>query len=333
MNDNGELTWEFSTRGTFDQIARFAAAARTDASGDARESRREGAPDWPITGLGTPYDATDLSPFNPSGAIYFMDGYSDAKIRLRASGEEILLQFWDKNTSISASAPFVFDEERARQGVYLPAPPPLRPIAHAPLDAPGRYMRSTSAHLMQVISMNMKHQDGASRLLIGLPYAEAYPRIFYDGSHFPEGREDGSSYGMVQSLTEFTDPATGTRETDANGYPARSFFAIYHIIETPVGAFFNKKATQMELQPNGNGKLALRLPPIPFNYALINAPIPLYDVADPSGEPVAELVDAHHHDAGAANMATEDAWPYHQPDVAGIERSVAKLSRRRGGNA
>lgn len=322
MSNNDELTWEISARGSLDQIARFLGGGSV--GGRRGQVRGSGGSQWPMTCLGDPYEATDISRFNPSGAIYFMDGYSDARIKLRGSGEEIFLQFWDKNTSISASAPIPFERERVMQGLYVPAPPPLRPVAYMPLDAPIRYARSTSCHLMQVISMNMKHQDGQSRLLIGLPYAEAYPRVFYDESLFPEGRDDGSSFGMVQSLTEFVDSETGVREAATNGYPARSFFAIYHIIETPVGAFFNKKATQMELQPGKDGKLALTLPPIPFKYDLINGPIPLYDVEDPSGEAIADLVEAHHHDAGAASVATKDAWPYHQPDLAKIERSVAK---------
>jgi hypothetical protein len=170
---------------------------------------------------------------------------------------------------------------------------------------------------MQVISMNMRDREerSACRLLIGLPYAEKYPDIFFNKSHFEPGRTDASSYGVVQSLTEFKSNSTGRSDVDANGYPARSFFAIYHVLETSVGTFFNKKATQMELQPSPEGKLALTLPPIPFNYSLINAPIPLFDVRDPDGQPVGEVYAAHHESAGAASRPTPEAWPWHQPQM------------------
>lgn len=273
----------------------------------------------------SPYRATDISPFAPSGAVYFMDGGSDVTFRLRGSTEEIRLDFTDQNTSISASKPLVYTPDALAQGLYVPVPPPLDPIAHLPKDTPARYTRHTTMHLMQVISMNMRNSATGAKLLIGLPYAERFPSIFYQSALFPEGVTSGASYGVVQSLTEFNDPVTQSREVHANGYPARSFFAIYHILETSVGTFFNKKATQMELQPGPTGKLALKLPPIPFLYSLINGPIPLYDVNEPTGEPVGEVIAAHHRDAGAATIATRDAWPYHAPDLQSIAAARAKL--------
>src|SRR5262249_43938590 len=153
----------------------------------------------------------------------------------------------------------------------------------------------------QVISMNMRERDSNCRLLIGLPYAEKYPELFFRQDIFNDGKTGGSSYGIVQSLTEFDDPETGRRTTEANGYPARSFFAIYHILETKVGTFFNKKPSMMELQPNEQGKLALTLPPIPFNYQLINGPIPLFDVNHPDSSPVGELIAAHHESTQPAS--------------------------------
>ena len=74
----------------------------------------------------------------------------------------------------------------------------------------------------------------------------------------------------------------------------------------------------MELQPQADGKLALRLPPLPFNYALINGPIPLYLANQADDEPIADLIMAHHRDEGAAFGATEDAWPWHPIYAAAI---------------
>lgn len=267
----------------------------------------------PISPFHSIYDATDISPFSPSAAVYWMDGGSDATIVLRESEEKVTLSFEDRNTVIAASSPFVFDKQTAETGLYTPVPEPLQPVARLPLDTPSRFQRMTTTHMMQVISMNMKHRDGKSRLLIGLPYAEEFPDVFFNSTLFPEPILDASSFGIVQSLTEFSDELTNTREITSNGYPARSFFAIYHVIQTPVGTFFNKKATQMELQPSARGKLALKMPPIPFLYSLINGPIPLFDVRDPDGPAIADLHAAHHRDAGAALEPTAEAWPFRAP--------------------
>ena len=267
-----------------------------------------------LSAFASVYDLTDISPFPPSAAVYWMDGWSDATFVLRDSQEKVYLDFTDRNTVIAASSPFVFDEELAISGQYTPVPEPLDPSAHLPLDTPARYQRNTTSHMMQVISMNMKHSDGKSRLLIGLPYLEDFPEIYFNSELYPERIKDASSFGIVQSLTEFSDPILETREEASNGYPARSFFAIYHILDTPAGTFFNKKATQMELQPSPSGKLALKMPPIPFSYNLINGPIPLYDVQNPDGKPIGNLVAAHHNDRGAARAPTDTAWPFHQPN-------------------
>ncbi len=261
----------------------------------------------------------DVSKFNPSGAIYFMDGYSDATLIIKKSGERLHFKFWDRNTSISATAPMLYNKKELEKGIYIPVPPPLEATAFLPNNTPDRYKQDTTMHLMQVISMNMLDKDTECKLLIGVPYAEQFPEIFYDSSLFEDASKDASSYGIVQSLTQFVNPVTKKKEVDSNGYPARSMFGIYHIIETHAGTFFNKRATQMELQPGNDGKLARNLPPIPFNYNLINGPIELFDVKDPKGPPVADLVAAHHNDAGPATLVN-DAWPYRRIDVDGIDR-------------
>ena len=81
----------------------------------------------------------------------------------------------------------------------------------------------------------------------------------------------------------------------------------------------------MELQPSADGKLALKLPPLPFKYALINGPIPLYLTDDPDGEAIADLVAAHHHDRAEAIAETDDAWPWHTPDVGRIREIIGSL--------
>jgi len=250
------------------------------------------------------YDLTDLGHFSPSGAIYFMDGQSDATVRILATGKEMTFHFSDQDTSIAASAPQLFSKELTDKPAFIPVPPPLRPEARYPSGAPARYFRPTTLHLMQVVSMNMKDAASGAKLLIGLPYVEAYPDLFWKSGLFQD--KDASSYGVVQSLTTFAGDAK------ANGYPARSFFSIYHILETSQGVFFNKKPTQMELQPDKNGKLALTLPPIPFLYQLSNGPIPLFDVKNPNGQPVAEIIAAHHESSRAAATPSLDSWPWHQ---------------------
>jgi hypothetical protein len=270
-----------------------------------------------LLSLPEPYDFGDLSPFATSAAIYFMDGTSDATVKLRGSGEELKFDFHDESTSIGASSPFVH-RPGGDATAYVPAPQPLSPEARRPSDAPAGYDRPTSTHVLQVISMNMRGEDGSSRLLIGLPYAEAHPELFFRKGLLEAG-DDAQSYGVVQSLTEFA-TADGGVSLSLNGYPARSFFSIYHLIETPIGSLFNKRASQMELQPDAEGKLALSLPPIPFLYSLLNGPIPLYDVKEPDGEPLADLVAAHHEGKKSAQYPSMEAWPTRMPDLATIER-------------
>lgn len=270
-----------------------------------------------------PYTMRDVSRFSPSPAIYFMDGYSDATIRLR-SGEELFLQFYDANTSIGASTPFVFDQAAVRKGAYTPVPEPLRPSAYLPKQLPETFRRPTTMHLLQVVSMNMQSKDNSASLLIGLPYAERFPKLFFRSGIFEGGKYGASSYGSVSSLTDFTDERD---PVSANGYPARSSFAIFHVFETKAGAFFNKKPTVMELQPDAQGKLALALPPIPFKYELFNGPIPLFDVRKPGGEPIGEVVAAHHESSNPALRATEKNWPFHLPDLKKINRTIASLQK------
>ncbi|MFG6488311.1 hypothetical protein ACG04R_16610 [Roseateles sp. BYS78W] len=331
-----QKNWTLSVAGTLDDIRAALAQVAPAGVGEGAAFRVTAAvaPEVPalaqhrdlLAAIPTPYGWRDVAPFAPSAAVYFMDGYSNARIRLRGSGEELFLEFWDRNTSIAASAPQVYEPAREESLVYTPVPPPLQAYAKLPEATPDRYRQPTSQHLMQVVSMNMKAKDSGARLLIGLPYAEGYPELFFRKDLFGVTRRDTSaaSYGVVHSLTDFTE-SNGDRTPHTNGYPARSFFAIYHLIETPIGALFNKKATQMELQPGGDGKLALKLPPIPFKYSLINAPIPLHLASDPDGEPVADLVSAMHHDGGAAAVETSDAWPWHRPDLERVAAAQAAL--------
>ena len=304
-----KLRWVLKARGSLEDLRSYLCGEDGSPSGFAVEGR-----------------------FTPSPAIYLMDGASDATIRLRGSGEELSFSFVDENTSIAASAPLLFDRDKATHGVYVPTPKPLRPCACLPEATPARYTRDTTVHMMQVISMNMKAPGKSHRLLIGVPYAEKYPGIFYDSDLFDGQSPDGQSYGVVSSLTDNVDEVTGKKEILSNGYPARSFFAIYHILETQVGAFFNKKATQMELQPDRHGHLALNMPPLPFEYALINGPIPLFDVNDPNGEPIADLVSAHHHDGKSVEASmkpTDDAWPFHLPDLKKIQAASRDSSSKK----
>ena len=290
------LDWELRTSGSLEDIGRFTSRFGT-------YERLEDLPE--------PYDLTDVSPFSPSTAIYFMDGFSDATVRLR-DGTELSFAFQDSNTSISASAPVLYGEKELEDGVYTAVPPPLEPQAFYPLNTPETYREATTLHLLQVVSMNMRSLDGQSSLLIGLPYAERYPDLFFSTDVLESGDKGAASYGVVQSLTRFERDQRTDNPTDANGYPARSFFGIYHVIETSVGAFFNKKATQMELLPNRQGKLATKLPPIPFIYKLLNGPIPLYDVKDPIGEAIGEVIQARHGSHKEAEEAIHDDWPNRQ---------------------
>lgn len=293
----------------------------------ATHSSSQGPPAQTIVIDKNTYDLRDIGPFAPSGAIYFMDGSSEATVRVYATGQTMTFSFTDQSTSIAASAPTSFNSNLQKSGVFVPVPPPLRPVAHYPLNTPDRYERNTALHMMQVVSMNMRDPKSGSGLLIGMPYAEKYPEIFFDSKLFPAGARDASSFGVVQSLMETR--GGGQEEIRNTGYPARSFFGIYHILETPMGTFFNKKATQMELQPDRNGKLALTLPPIPFSYTLLNGPIPLFDVKNPNGKPVAEIVAAHHESSREARSFSPDSWPARNPNLRRIEGVIQRLNRRK----
>src|SRR4051794_19683552 len=91
-----KLEWELRTSGDLGSIADFASW-----------QRRHGAI---IEQLPDPYELTDVSPFSPSSAVYFMDGFSDATVRLAGSGEELSFAFQDSNTSIGATAPIAYGE-------------------------------------------------------------------------------------------------------------------------------------------------------------------------------------------------------------------------------
>ncbi len=153
-----------------------------------------------------------------------------------------------------------------------------------------------------------------ARLLIGLPYAEKYPKIFFHKGLLDHA-DNASSFGVVSSLTEFVNPLTGRKDMGSNGFPARSAFAVFHLLESKIGALFNKTPSVMELQPDSEGKLALKLPPIPFNYSIINTPIALYDVEKPDGQPLADLVMAAHPCRTSPVAAATEVWPWHLPDV------------------
>jgi hypothetical protein len=258
-----------------------------------------------VDGTSDLYDLRDAGPFNPSSAIYFMDGYSDATVKVHGTGETMTFKFYDDATSIAASEPLLPEAPVVTHGVFLAAPPPLNSIAVYPTGIPPSYRDARCLQLLQVISMNMRSRDGKSSLLIGLPYARKYPDLFARSGVFQGGMKTAASYGTLASLTDFKQ--TGKRPM--NGYPARSVFAVFHILETEFGVFFNKKPTVMELQPDDSGKLALSLPPVPFKYALINGPIPLFDINNPDGEPVAEIVMAHHNGDLAARTVP-GSWPW-----------------------
>ena len=81
----------------------------------------------------------------------------------------------------------------------------------------------------------------------------------------------------------------------------------------------------MELQPSADGKLALKLPPLPFNYSLINGPIPLFFADNPKGDAVADLTVAHHRDRAAATDVTDDAFPWRTIDIDRIKETINKL--------
>jgi hypothetical protein len=267
----------------------------------------------------TGYSERDQGPFNPSSAIYFMDGASSAKVRILSTGEELGFDFGDRNTSISASAPLLSRNRGEDSSVYLAAPEPLPAVGYFPTEVPKAFHEASAIQLLQVISMNMRSSDGKAALLIGLPYAEKYPELFFKKGLFNSRGPDAASYGVVASLTDYPERGEGA---PVNGYPARSVFAVFHILETPMGVFFNKKPTVMELQPARDGKLALTLPPIPFRYELVNGPIPLYDVRNADGPPVAEVVAADHHDGGPAKSVTPRAWPWHKPDLDAIRERL-----------
>jgi hypothetical protein len=292
---NGGLKWELRASGSFEDISTFVAQK-------VSYIKPEGLPQT--------YELKDLSPFNPDPAIYFMNGFSDATIQLHGSQEEVSFHWVDENTSIAASAPVVYREEDGRNGAYVSVPRPLKPLAFYPTNIPNEYKRETTAHLMQIVSMNMQALDGSSSLLIGLPFAERYPDLFFSEVVSGDENKGASSYGVVSSLTQFTDIRTGQKTERSNGYPARSIFAVYHLLESKVGTFFNKKPTVMELQPDPQGKLALTIPPHNFIYKLINGPISLYDVREPRGEPVAVLKVAKHGKGDVAAQFNPKAWPF-----------------------
>src|SRR5687767_12091516 len=100
------------------------------------------------------YTTKDIANFTPSPAVYFMDGFSEAHIRIKSSEEEIVLNFEDKNTSIGASAPEIFNNVLETKEFYVPVPEPLKPFAKFPYNTPHYYKRETSFHIMQVVSMN-----------------------------------------------------------------------------------------------------------------------------------------------------------------------------------
>jgi hypothetical protein len=309
-----QLTWELRAQGSFEEISDFV-RHQTHYSHKAKH-------------VPPNHELTDLHEFTPSGAIYFMDGYSSATVRLLESKEEITLTFWDNHTSIAGTEPFIYHESIDDEGMHVPVPRPLKPRAYYPKQTPERYRRQTTAHLLQVVSMNMRTEDGKSSLLIGLPYVEAYPTLFFRDDLFGDGSTSASSYGVVQSMTEIKHPVTGHMAPRDNGFPAYSIFGIYHILETPLGTFFNKKLTQMELQPDKNGKMALALPPIPFEYKLGNAPIPLFDVKEPLGPAVAEVVSAAHGCAAAPKEISPEEFPFHLPDLKRIESELHKAGMK-----
>lgn len=247
------------------------------------------------------YHDRDFSPFNPAPAIYFMNGWSRATVRLRGSDEKFGFEWRDRFTSIATSAPITFDPGSEDREYYAPLPSPLRPVAKFPTALPRKFSQRGAMHVLQVVSMDMRSSDGASRLLIGLPYAQEYPGLFF--GEIPSGseRSGAASFGTVASLQGREAPSrrwrwwpSRPRNRGGLGYPARSAFAVYHILESPIGALFNKKPTVMELQPDDSGRLALTIPPPNFLYRLVNGPIPLYLVDEPNDDPIAEIEDAFH---------------------------------------
>lgn len=284
------------------------------------------AQEEPRTAKGEPYSAKDFGPLPPSSAIYFMDGESEATIRFLATGKEMTFKFRDQGTSITASAPKLLSDA-VKAPLFVPAPSPLRPLAEAPTGLPDEYQKEAVVQLLQVVSMNMRAEQGGAGLLIGLPYAEKYPEIFFNKKALGNDRDDASSFGMVHSLVTADGGRPETKDTSKAGYPARSVFDVLHIVETPLGAYFNKKPTRMELQSDKDGKLALTLPPIPFSYRLVNGPIPLFDVKNPDGKPVAEIIAAHHDSGNAMPGPREDSWPAHQPNIGKILSRVRNLNQ------
>jgi len=131
------LKWNLSTSGDMDQIKAFINATdiKQELRGSGEDLIRR---DW-LAQIPGPYDWRDVAPFAPSGAVYFMDGYSDARIQVLESEEEFFLQFWDQNTSISASAPQVFERGSLERELYTPVPPPLKSWSRFPENTPDRY--------------------------------------------------------------------------------------------------------------------------------------------------------------------------------------------------
>jgi hypothetical protein len=232
-----------------------------------------------------PPEQSGAEPFPQSPATYVIHGDSDVGVRVISTGAVINLHLEDFATRIAASAPFVSGSSIDLGGAFVPAPFPLPTIAPEPLAPPPLFNLGPRPEIhMQVISMIMT--DGTNNLLIGLPYAERYPEIFFNNTLFVGG-SPAFSFGEMESTIASTDTATV-------GFPARSYFNVFHILETPFGVFFNKQFSQMELGPL-DGHLALEMPPNGHTYDLINGPILLFDVNNPNGPAVAILEEAHHH--------------------------------------
>lgn len=244
----------------------------------------------PLSTLGTQGLA-----FPQAAKQYLLSGYSDVTIELLGSGQTFSVHLVDPDTLIAASAPHLDGSAADISGVPVPAPSPLSPIAFEPQSPPAGFNLGTCEIHMEVVHMHMT--DGTNNLLIGLPYAQTYPDLYFDPNIFIGGAPNANSFGEMEA--ESSNTACG-----ATGFPARSYFDVFHILQTPLGTFFNKKFSQMRLQPL-NGVLAVELPPYGYTYTLVNGPIELYDINDPHGPPVAEVIAAAHgvHNDDTAALA------------------------------
>lgn len=242
-----------------------------------------------ISAIPTAYAA----PFLQSPATYTIHGDSTITVQVISTGQIINLSLDDPATVIAASAPFLNGSSTDLQGAFVPVPPPLPNLAPEPLSPPPNFNSSNllSEIHMQVVSMVMT--DGVSNLLIGIPYANKYPSIFFDQNLFV-GNSPAFSFGEMESMILDT----------VTGFPARSYFDVFHILETPFGTFFNKQFSQMLLEG------ALNMPPDGQTYDLINGPIDLFDVNNPNGLAVARVINAHHH-----LIATVSVQPVPEPST------------------